>query len=70
MASSRRNSYKLLEYYNGEPYTGLSVYGIRGDIYGKRNTGEKEEYRGGFSIRAAVRPPYNIYPYRRIMGVT
>ena len=69
MASSRRNSYKLLEYYNGESYTGLSVYGIRGDIYGKRDSGRKEEYKGGFSIRAAIRGPYNIYG-RHYVGVT
>lgn len=70
MASSRRNNYKLLEYYNGESYTGLSVFGIRGDLYGKRNTtGKKEEYKGGFSIRAAVRGPYNIYG-RHYVGVT
>jgi hypothetical protein len=69
MASSRRNSYKLLEYYNGESYSGLSVYGIRGDIYGKRDNGRKEEYKGGFSIRAAVRGPYNIYG-RHYVGVT
>ena len=67
MASSRRNNYKLLEYYNGESYTGLSVFGIQGDIYGKRDT--KEKYKGGFSIRSAIRGPYNIYG-RHYVGVT
>ena len=67
MASLRRNNYKLLEYYNGELYTGLSVLRIQEDIYGRRNT--KEKYKGGFSIRAAVRGPYNIYG-RHYVGVT
>ena len=53
------------------PYATLEYYNPSQESYIKERYQEPYvENLGGFSIRAAVRPPYNYYPGVRVPGVT